>query len=420
MSASNPTFHHPKHIKYWRRNLKTFLPHHYTGNDNNRMVLAFFILSAADILGDLDDALEDQERRDAIEWIYHCQLPDGGFRPAPATDFGRLRDEENAVWDPAHVPGTFFALLNLALLGDGLARVKRREILEWLPRLQRPDGSFGETIGQNGRVEGGKDPRFGYMVAGIRWVLRGDLAGSVDGVPDIDVDALVRCIRSSETYDGGISEAPFHEAHAGFSCCAISALALLDRLPAKSSEEDDGRLRGVSNLPLTLHWLASRQTTVIEEDDSSSDPISNYDPRSSFVKLNSRPPELDMKEEDMPPQDSWPNPEYVGLNGRCNKIADTCYAYWSCSPLQLLGHLDIVDQTPIRRWLLEKTQHMVGGFGKLPGDPPDIYHSYLGLFTLAMFGEEGLRDVDAALCMSNRTKRHIESLTWRKDTTTAA
>lgn len=415
MPAIEPTFNHAKHVKYWRRNLKTFLPHHYTGNDNNRMVLAFFILSAADILGDLESALSEQERQDYIEWIYHCQLPGGGFRPAPATDFGCLRNEENAVWDPAHVPGTFFALLNLALLGDNLERVKRREILEWLNKLQRPDGSFGETLGQNGRIEGGKDPRFGYMVAGIRWVLRGNLEGSVDGVPDIDVDQFVHCIRNSETYDGGISEAPFHEAHAGFACCAISALALLDRLPAKPSEASDGRLRGVSNLPLTLHWLASRQTTVINEDDPSEDTIGEQGVPPSFVVLTSRPAELDMKPEDIPPHHSFPTPEYVGLNGRCNKIADTCYAYWSCAPLQLLGHLDIVDQTPIRRWLLEHTQHIVGGFGKLPGEPPDVYHSYLGLFTLAMFGEEGLEDVDAALCMSNKTKRHVESLPWRRE-----
>jgi len=43
---------------------------------------------------------------------------------------------------------------------------------------------------------------------------------------------------------------------------------------------------------------------------------------------------------------------------------------------------------------------IAGGFGKLPGDPPDMYHSYLGLAALALLdigyaGEEGVlaRDI---------------------------
>jgi geranylgeranyl transferase type-1 subunit beta len=411
-SAVEPQLHYSKHINYWRRNLKTFLPYHYTGNDTGRMVLAFFILSAWDILGDLDAALPDKERQDYIEWIYHCQLPEGGFRAAPATDFGSQRNEQNALWDPAHVPGTFFALINLAILGDDLERVKRRQILSWLTKLQRPDGSFGQTLGEEGRVEGGKDPRFGYMVAGIRWILRGNVEGAVDEIPDIDVDKFVKSVRRSETYDGGISEAPFHEAHAGFACCAISALALLDRLPTQQSDAPHDRIRGVSNLPLTLHWLASRQTATINEEDDM-DSSSTQDDSQSFVQQQSYPTNADQKPSMEQPEAHF-DLKWVGLNGRCNKIADTCYAYWSCAPLKLLGHLDLVDRTPIRRWLLDHTQHIVGGFGKLPGDPPDVYHSYLGLFTLAMFGEAGLKDVDPALCTSKRTKEHLESLPWRK------
>jgi geranylgeranyl transferase type-1 subunit beta len=76
--------------------------------------------------------------------------------------------------------------------------------------------------------------------------------------------------------------------------------------------------------------------------------------------------------------------------------------------------LDIIDRQPIRKWLLDKTQHLVGGFGKVTGDPPDMYHSFLGLMVLAMFGETGLQDVDSALCITHKAKRHLESLSWRR------
>jgi len=162
------------------------------------MTLAFFILSALDLLGELDASLSPAARKGHIEWVYSCQLPEGGFRAFPGADLGPSRNNENRVWDPASVPATFFALLCLALLGDDLQRVKRREILEWLRRMQREDGSFGDFLGEYGRIEGGKDTRFGYMSTGIRWILRGNTQGPVDGIADINVDSFVECVRKAE------------------------------------------------------------------------------------------------------------------------------------------------------------------------------------------------------------------------------
>lgn len=411
--------HHARHVKYWRRNLKTLLPHFYTSNDANRMLLALFTVSALDMLGDLDAALSPAERKGHIEWVYSCQLPGGGFRPWPGSSFGSLSTPLNARWDPAHIPGTFFALLTLLVLGDHLERVKRKEILAWLVQMQRPEGSFGETLGHDGFVHGGNDSRFGYMATAIRWILRGNLEGPCEGVPDIDVDKFVTCVRDAECYDGGISEAPYSEAHAGFTCCAIAALAFLNRLPLPPSQEPDGVVRGVTNVPKTLHWLVSRQTLTLDEDDGldtlndETDTSETCHDAHTFVKLGAHP-SAQAKASKLGRPPVHYDLQWVGMNGRCNKIADTCYAYWTCAPLQILGHLDIVDPKPIRKWLLDKTQHMVGGFGKVTGDPPDMYHSFLGLIVIAMLGEPGLEDVDGALCITNKAKRHLESLAWRR------
>lgn len=264
--ASETQFNHTRHVKFWRRNLKTFLPHFYTSNDASRMLLALFTISALDILGDLDDALSVEERQGYIDWVYSCQLPEGGFRPWSGSDFGPLRNNENKTWDPAHIAGTFFALLTLVVLGDDLSNVKRGEILAWLVKMQRPDGSFGETRGEDGIIHGGSDSRFAYMTAAIRWILRGGLKGSYDGIPDLDIDSFVTCTQQAECYDGGVSEAPFHEAHGGFTACAVAALYFFDRLPLRSDQPSDGILRGITNLPQTLRWLAYRQTAALDED----------------------------------------------------------------------------------------------------------------------------------------------------------
>jgi geranylgeranyl transferase type-1 subunit beta len=187
MSTSNPerelpSFNKSKHITYWLRCLKTYLPSQYTSNDSNRMMLAYFTISALDLLSSLESSTNEQERAGYIDWIYSCQHPDGGFRSFPGT----------TLWDSANVPATYFALCMLLILRDDLSRVKRSECLTWLTRMQRPDGSFGQTLGEESKIEGGTDTRFAYTAIGIRWVLGG---GSDRSLGDVDVDRLVQCIK---------------------------------------------------------------------------------------------------------------------------------------------------------------------------------------------------------------------------------
>lgn len=73
----------------------------------------------------------------------------------------------------------------------------------------------------------------------------------------------------------------------------------------------------------------------------------------------------------------------------------------------MLSHPELIDRAPSRRFMLQKTQHLIGGFSKYPGGPPDIYHGYLGLAALATLGESTLKTFDPALCVSSDTVRKI-------------
>ena len=101
----------------------------------------------------------------------------------------------------------------------------------------------------------------------------------------------------------------------------------------------------------------------------------------------------------------------------------------------MLNRYSVIDDVRNRRYLLEKVQHLVGGFGKSVGDPPgktenaydtfsgkfplltkslpDLLHSYFGMVSLAFQGEEGLARVDPALVTTDRVVQHLESLSWR-------
>src|SRR5262245_11452053 len=112
--AELSAFRKDRHIRYFLRCLKTVLPTEYMSNDSNRMTLAFFTIAGLDLLGILDTNTTPAERKGYIDWIYHCQVPSGGFRGFTGTDFGaEKRTFDNECWDPANLPATYFALATL-------------------------------------------------------------------------------------------------------------------------------------------------------------------------------------------------------------------------------------------------------------------------------------------------------------------
>ncbi|KAG9236909.1 terpenoid cyclases/protein prenyltransferase alpha-alpha toroid [Amylocarpus encephaloides] len=399
----------PQHIKYWKRCLLTLLPTQYTSTDSSRMTLAFFILSSLDLLGAGPDTFTTAQRTSIRGWILRCQHPHGGFCGSPNHRFpdayyGEVDGGEGM--DPANLPATYCALLALSFV-DGLEFVNRAKCLKWLRRLQREDGSFGEFVTQDGKIGGGCDMRYCYVLTTVRWMLRGEAEGTVGGIEDINVEALVGHLRAGQTYDGGISESSSHEAHAGYTYCAIASLSFLNRLPNTSSSlsgpvAGHDKLPGLTNIPATIHWLVSRQVGYREEEESDEGgELSQRDQRNALAGV--------YKDEPLVPGLSLEDEEFIGFNGRCNKNVDTCYAFWVGGSLDILGssYANLINKPSIRSFLFALTQHRIGGFGKHPGSPPDIYHSYLGLAALAIMKEPGLKPFDSALCCSKEQRENI-------------
>lgn len=73
-----------------------------------------------------------------------------------------------------------------------------------------------------------------------------------------------------------------------------------------------------------------------------------------------------------------------------------------------------ITTSSIKKWLLTKTANaLMGGFGKHAGDLPDLHHSYLGLAACGLLGVEGVEPLDAAMCVSARTRRRVPSV-WKQ------
>lgn len=474
-SLFDPPLDKPRHLRYWQRCARTLLPHHYTANDSQRLTLGFFIIAAIDLLSSSTTTGDDQnnknkplltpsDRRSLRQWVLSCQHPHGGFCGSPSHVFPRARHDTDARGD-ANIAATYFALLLLPMLtepshaeGGAYAGVDRAGTLRWLRRLQRVDGdgSFGEVVYEVPSFEddsekdtaerkkryivgGGKDMRYCYLAATIRWILRGDVKeGDEAYVEDIDVAALVRHIHRSQSYDGGFSESLGHESHAGYAYCAVAALALLDRpinggglsneatgeqeTPSSTHYTQSKILQeGIGDIPGFISFLVSRPFAYLEAQEKRAEEDEDEDPETANFQMAG----LSLSESSSTEEDT----KHIGFNGRCNKVADTCYTWWVLGSLSTLGVLDqaapssssssssppattVVDPAALsaaRTFLLDKTQHAIGGFGKRAGDPPDIYHSSLGLFALATMGDPALKRVNAVLAVSVDTVRKIEA-----------
>ncbi|KAI0970250.1 terpenoid cyclases/Protein prenyltransferase [Xylaria arbuscula] len=391
-----------RHIRYWQRCYRSGLPHHYTSNDSIRLTLGFFILSALDLLSPSSPTplIAPEDRPRLRDWVLRHQHPHGGFcgsqhhvlpdgltsRFDHDTNTYVARDSANA-----NLAATGFGLLCLGILADGdgssaFSRVRRARTLTWLKKLQREDGSFGDVLTDDGRISGGRDMRYCYIAAIIRWALGG---GQGDKSLDFNVDALVGHIRRAQTFDGGMSESSTHESHAGYAYCAVAALALLE--DSAGPESTPGRYirEGIPSVPALIHFLVNRQFVYHDptNDDDEDNDSSNHSPS-----------------ELTPSTLTDAEPILAGFNGRLNKLPDTCYTWWNSGTLSLLGQEKLINRGPARRFILEKTQHLIGGFAKHPAGPPDVYHAYMGLAALATMGgaegEPGLAKFDARLCIS--------------------
>ncbi|KAJ8105045.1 hypothetical protein ONZ43_g7579 [Nemania bipapillata] len=175
----------------------------------------------------------------------------------------------------------------------------------------------------------------------------------------------------------------------GYAYCAVAALTLLDSAdPGPHATPTRYIDTGIPSIPALIHFLVNRQFayTDSENDDSDGNDTPDHPPDLSSLSLS----------DSVPPM--------TGFNGRLNKLPDTCYTWWNSGTLSLLGQDSLISRGPARRFLLEKTQHQIGGFAKHPGGPPDVYHAYMGLAALATIagteGEPGLRTFDSRLCIS--------------------
>ncbi|XP_037793002.1 geranylgeranyl transferase type-1 subunit beta-like [Penaeus monodon] len=337
-----------RHVRFLQRCVQV-LPYSAVTFDTSRMTVLFFTLSGLDLLNALDE-IDDAERKHIIDWIYSLQiLPEdkdqmsrAGFRGGSSLASCRSSNKylsNISSFDCGHITMTYTALASLVILGDDLSRVNREAVLAHVAALQCEDGSFFSTLGGSEN-----DMRFMYCAATICYILQDFSA--------INIDAAVKYIVNSMSYEGAMGQGIYLESHGGSSYCAVATLQLMGKLDSGLSNTQRQRL---------VRWLVSRLTEG-------------------------------------------------GFQGRPNKRADTCYTFWIGASLKLLGCLDLLDISALRQFVLSTQDPITGGLAKYPDTPPDGLHTYLGISGLALLEQDELRTIDPALNITQRALKHLHTL----------
>ncbi|SPO29651.1 related to Type I protein geranylgeranyltransferase beta subunit [Ustilago trichophora] len=341
-----------KHISFLLRCLR-LLPQPYTSADDQRMTLGMFALSGLDLLN-ATHKIPSQEKLDLIEWVYEQQSPEGGFRGSPATS---CCSSSSTAGAGGNIAMTYAALVILAVLEDDYSRLDRKALMRFIGCLQdNQEGGFAAQLGQphEEKESVDRDPRFTYCAIAICSML-----GEWDC---IKVEKAREYLEACQRYDGGFGASEAHESHSGMTYCCVAGLHVL---PPASEPKWNRKLDALS-------WLAHRQVAPSISD--SSDKI--QEGKRGKTETN------DHSSED---SDEDEEPELTGgFQGRPSKLPpDVCYSFWNGAALELLSQHRLIDSKADAAYVLS-AQSRVGGIAKIPGDHPDLLHTYLGLASLAL------------------------------------
>jgi geranylgeranyl transferase type-1 subunit beta len=309
------------HSAYFHHHLH-HLPTPYETLDSNRLTALYFCLSALDLLDQVP------ETGPLLAWVEAQRVP-GGFRAGPF---------EGSVGTP-HLAMTYSALCCLSILKqkqqqeqqqqhqqehEGDLRAHRESTLDEVARRQGLDGGFEGCEG------GEADMRFVFCAAAV---------GHLLGEHRCDVDRAVGFIQRCLTHEGGYSQLPGQEAHAGATYCALAALKLFNRLDAHTT-------------PATARWLLGLQRR--------------------------------------------------GFCGRCNKDEDTCYTWWAGASLKILQAHHLADADLVQQFL-QLNAGRTGGYKKdEAAKHPDILHAYMGLAGGLLFARDASIDIIPELGLRRR------------------
>ena len=80
------------------------------------MTILFFAISGLDVLGSLEKSLNEERKRQIVDWIYSLQVETGFL----GSTFLKIPKLEDKLCDGVHIAMTYTALATLVILGKDI------------------------------------------------------------------------------------------------------------------------------------------------------------------------------------------------------------------------------------------------------------------------------------------------------------
>ena len=122
---------------------------------------------------------------------------------------------------------------------------------------------------------------------------------------------------------------------AGYTYSGVGALKLLGKLPRQKTDSQREGSMSPEFVENVTKWLVSRQTLMLHESDELPLPddelpasMADFSPPTHHVQGTFSASSADAGLPHTSVETSPHNLQWAGFNGRCSKVADTCYAFW--------------------------------------------------------------------------------------------
>jgi geranylgeranyl transferase type-1 subunit beta len=319
------TFIRDKHILFLRKNLYN-MPHHTL--DYHKMTFLYFIVGGLIILKDFSE----KDRDLVLNFVLNNACVNGenfvyGFRGGNFTGFSFNPNYSSNKEDIPHLASTYCALAILKMLGyETFEKMKNLFTSKFNNRFQFSKEAFMTEILNCSQIDGKIRAQNFDTENDVRFFYCAMCIFKLLEIPceKINLKLCAEYLNSIRNYEGGFSMESLGESNAGLTFCAVASYKLLNlNIP----EEEK-----------LIHWLSMRSNSL-------------------------------------------------GVNGRTNKIPDSCYSFWVLGSLNNLNILELFDRDNTVEFLLN-CQCEIGGFSKHlnfnDNEIPDVLHTYYSLVTLSL------------------------------------
>jgi len=206
-----------------------------------------------------------------------------------------------------------------------------------------------------------------------------------DATNEIDLDLLANYFKNLQNEDGSFMGDQSGEVDTRFSYCAVSALALMNKLDLINRVKARNFILLCKNIDGAFGGMPGAESHAAYV----------------FTAIGTLKILGDKDLIDRDQLGMWLSQRQTvqgGFNGRPDKLADVCYSWWILSSCFMIERQDWINLDELRKYVLNcqdlEMDGTGGGIADRPGNETDVFHTFFGLTALSLMKKYDLQAIN--------------------------